>query len=107
VHWFLWTAYDIAGSMFNDTFVSIPTGDTIIDLFRGIMAMVPALQQLKQSLLNSDDVFKFVSAMFGFGDDENSFEDYEYGTDENPFNLIKSGKWQGEMYGKRRFYEAV
>lgn len=107
VHWFLWTAYDIAGSMFNDTFVSIPTGDTIIDLFRGIMAMIPTLQQLKQSLLNSGDVFKFVSAMFGFGDNEDVFEDYEYGTDENPFNLIKSGKWQGEMYGKRRFYEAV
>ena len=105
IHWVLWLAYDIAGSMFNDTFVSLPTGDTIVDLFRGILAMVPAAQQFKQSALDSDESLTFVSAMLS-GENE-MFEDYEYGTNEDPFNLIKSGKWQGEMYGKRKLYEAM
>ena len=41
-----------------------------------------------------------------FGDDE-VFKNPQYGTNESPFNLIKSGKWQNEMYGKRYFYETV
>jgi hypothetical protein len=68
------------------------------------MAMIPAMDQFKQSLLNSDDALTFVSAMFG---DDEVFENLDYGSNSNPFNLAKSGKWQDEMYGKRRFYETV
>lgn len=106
VHWILWLLYDLAGSMVNDTFVNIPTGDTIVDIFKNIMAMVPAMDQFKKSFLNSNDALTFVEALFGAEDTE-LFEDPEYGTDSSPFNLIKSGKWQGEMYGKRRFYEVM
>ena len=106
VHWVLWLLYDICGSMVNDTLVNMPTGDTIIDIFRNIAAVVPAYEQLKKSILNMDDSFSFVSALFGFADEE-VFEDPDYGTDSSPFNLIKSGKWKGEMYGKRRFYEMI
>ena len=106
VHWFLWTLYDISGSMVNEILVNIPTGDTLVDIFKNIMAIVPAMEQLKKSVLNSDDSFTFVSALLGFEDPE-VFEDIEYGTDSSPFNLIKSGKWKGEMYGKRRFYETI
>jgi hypothetical protein len=35
------------------------------------------------------------------------FEDPEYGSNTNPFNMQKSGKWQGEMYGKRALYETM
>lgn len=106
VHWFLWTLYDIAGSMVNETLVNIPTGDTLVDIFKNIMAIVPAMEQFKQSVLNLDDSFTFVQALLGF-DDQEVFEDAEYGTDSSPFNLIRSGKWKGEMYGKRRFYETI
>lgn len=106
VHWFLWTSYDLAGSLFNETLVNIPTGDTLVDIFKNIMAVVPAMEQLKKSVLNMDDVMLFVYALLGFEDTE-VFEDPEYGTDNSPFNLIRSGKWQGEMYGKRRSYEFV
>lgn len=106
VHWFLWTLYDIAGSMVNETLVNIPTGDTLVDIFKNIMAVVPAMEQFKKSVLNLDDSFTFVQALLGFEDSE-VFEDAEYGTDSSPFNLIRSGKWKGEMYGKRRFYETI
>ena len=106
VHWSLWLAYDMAGSLFNDTLVNLFTGDTIVDIFRNIMAIVPVLQQIKQNVLNLNDATTFVSAILGEEDAE-VFEDPEYGTDSSPFNLIRSGKWHGEMYGKRRFYEVV
>jgi hypothetical protein len=106
VHWFLWTMYDIAGSMVNETLVNIPTGDTLVDIFKNIMAVVPAMEQLKKSILNTDDSFTFVEALLGVEDQE-VFEDVEYGTDSSPFNLIRSGKWKGEMYGKRRLYETI
>ena len=106
VHWFLWTMYDIAGSMVNETLVNIPTGDTLVDIFKNIMAIVPAMEQFKKSCLNLDDTFTYVQALLGFEDSE-VFEDAEYGTDSSPFNLIRSGKWKGEMYGKRRFYETI
>ena len=104
VHWFLWTAYDIAGSMFNDTLVNLPTGDTVIEIFKNIAVEVVALEQFKQSWLRSNGALEFVKAMFG---DEEVFEDPEYGTNSNPFNLQKSGKWQREMYGKRYLYETM
>lgn len=104
IHWFLWTLYDIAGSMFNDTLVSLPTGDTISEIFKNIIAMSPVLDQFKKSTLNQDDAREYLSSLFG---DSEVFEDPEYGTDTSPFNLIKSGKWQNEMYGKRRVYEVV
>lgn len=106
VHWLLWLAYDMCGSMINDTLISLPTGDAVIDIFRNIMAFVPVMQQVKQSFLNLGDASAFVDALFGVEDSE-VFQDPEYGTDDSPFNLIKSGKWQGEMYGKRRFYEVA
>lgn len=106
VHWILWLAYDMAGSLYNDALVALFTGDSVIDIFKNIMAAVPVLQQVKQTALNLNDAATFVSAILGAEDTE-VFEDPEYGTDTSPFNLIKSGKWQGEMYGKRRFYEVV
>lgn len=104
VHWALWLAYDVCGSMVNDTLVNLPTGDTLVDIFKNIMAVVPAMEQFKKSMMKSDGALTFVEALFG---DDEVFEDPEYGTETSPFNLIKSGKWQGEMYGKRRFYEVV
>jgi multisubunit Na+/H+ antiporter MnhB subunit len=68
VHWFLWTLYDIAGSMVNETLVNIPTGDTLVDIFKNIMAIVPAMEQFKQSVLNLDDSFTFIQALLGFDD---------------------------------------
>lgn len=47
LHWFLWTAYDLAGSLYNDTFVSSPLGDTVIDIFRNISVVVVALDKIK------------------------------------------------------------
>jgi len=35
------------------------------------------------------------------------FEDPEYGSNTNPFNIQRDGKWKGEMYGKRQLYEAM
>lgn len=90
--------------MVNDTLVNLPTGDTLVDIFKNIMAVVPAMEQFKKSMMNADGALSFVEALFG---DEEIFEDPEYGTNSSPFNLIKSGKWKGEMYGKRYFYEAV
>ena len=104
VHWVLWLLYDVCGSMVNETLVNLPTGDTLVDIFKNIMAVVPAMEQFKKSALDSKDALTFVDAMFG---KEEMFEDPSYGTDDSPFNLIQSGKWKGEMYGKRRFYEAV
>ena len=104
VNWALWLLYDICGSMVNDTLVNLPTGDTLVDIFKNIMAVVPAMEQFKKSMMNADGALSFVEALFG---DEEIFEDPEYGTNSSPFNLIKSGKWKGEMYGKRYFYEAV
>lgn len=106
VHWFLWTLYDLSGSLFNEALVNLPTGDTLVDIFKNIMAVVPAMEQLKKSVLSTDDVMTFVAALLGFEDSE-VFEDPEYGTETSPFNLIRSGKWQGEMYGKRRSYEFI
>ena len=103
-HWILWTLYDFAGSMLNDTLVYLPTGDTIFDIFRQIMAMIPTIQQVKNSLLRSGATSSYVEALYG---DDEMFENAEYGSNRSPFNLIKSGKWQGEMYGKRYFYEAI
>lgn len=103
LHWFLWLAYDIMASMFNDTFVSIPTFDTVIDIFKNIIAMVPAWEQFKKAALHRDDAMTYIAAMFG---DDQMFQDPEYGTNSSPFNLIKSGKWKTDMYGKRYFYEA-
>ena len=104
IHWFLWTLYDICGSMVNETLVNFPTGDTVIDIFRNIMAVIPALEQFKKSLLNSDGAWTYLQSLFG---DTEVFENPEYGTNDSPFNLQRSGKWQGEMYGKRWFYETV
>ena len=105
IHWFLWTLYDLAGSMLNEISVNFPTGETIVDIFRNIASMITSLESWKNTLLKSEDTGKFVWALL-FGDGE-EFENPEYGTNESPFNLIKSGKWQTEMYGKRYFYEAV
>ena len=104
LHWFLWMAYDISASLVNDTLVNFPTGDTIIDIFRNIMAVIPALEQFKKSLLHSKGASDWVWALFG---DTEAFEDPSFGTNDSPFNLQKSGKWQGEMYGKRWFYDTV
>jgi hypothetical protein len=104
LHWFLWLAYDISASLVNDVLVNIPTGDTIIDIFRNIMAAIPALEQFKKSLLHSKGASDWVWALFG---DTEVFEDPSFGTNDSPFNLQKSGKWQGEMYGKRWFYDTV
>lgn len=104
VHWALWLLYDVCGSMVNEGLVNMPTGDTLVDIFKNIMAVVPAMEQFKKSALEADDALTFVEALFG---DDEMFEDPEYGTNSSPFNLIKSGKWKNEMYGKRYFYEAV
>lgn len=104
LHWFLWLAYDISASLVNDVLVNIPTGDTIIDIFRNIMAAIPALEQFKKSLLHSKGASDWVWALFG---DTEVFEDPSFGTNDSPFNLQKSGKWQGEMYGKRWFYDTM
>lgn len=104
LHWFLWTAYDLAGSLFNDVFVNSPLGDTIVDIFRNISVMVVALDKIKQSYRDSESARAFVAALFG---DDEMFEDPEYGSNTNPFNMQKSGKWQGEMYGKRALYETM
>lgn len=104
LHWFLWTAYDLVGSLFNDVFVNSPLGDTIVDIFKNIAVMVVSLEKFKQSWRDAQGARKFVAALFG---DDEMFEDPEYGSNTNPFNMQKSGKWQGEMYGKRQLYEAM
>jgi len=47
LHWFLWTAYDLAGSLFNDVFVNSPLGDTIVDIFKNIAVMVVSMEKFK------------------------------------------------------------
>jgi hypothetical protein len=73
LHWLLWLMYDVCGSMVNDTLVSFPSGDTVIDIFKNIMAMIPVMDQFKQTLLHSGGALTFVEALL-FGDDE-VFED--------------------------------
>ena len=104
LHWVLWFWYDVLASLFNDTLVSLPTWDTLVDIFKNIMAIVPAFEQFKQSVFHREEAMSYSNALFG---DDEMFQDPEYGTNESPFNLIKSGKWKGDMYGKRYFYEAV
>ena len=106
VHWFLWTLYDIAGSLFNDTLLNVFfISGTIEDIFRNILAAIPVLEQFKKTLFESrGNAMEYVKSLFG---DDELFEDPQYGNNDNPFNLQKSGKWQGEMYGKRAFYDVV
>lgn len=104
VHWFLWLAYDVAGSMVNEIAVNFPTGDTIADIFKNIAAEVTTMDYFKQNLLKSTYTWKYVAALLG---DDEVFDDPEYGTKSSPFNLIRSGKWKGDMYGKRSLYEAI
>ena len=47
LHWVLWFWYDVLASLFNDTLVSLPTWDTLVDIFKNIMAIVPAFEQFK------------------------------------------------------------
>jgi len=85
LHWFLWTLYDVAGSMVNEILVNMVPWDTLADIFRNIAAVVVAFDQFKKSALHGEGARMFVEALLG-GDSE-VFEDPEYGTNSNPFNL--------------------